>query len=75
MIIPAPWEREEGIVGCTIDLGKRTGEGLCSNSVVYRVLTLVTLHPFLPSSLPLLGSFGMDEWLGLGVFLPWAYCG
>jgi len=66
MAIPAPWRREEGIASCTIDLEKRGGEGLRSNSVVYRVFTTsVTMRPFLP----LLGPFGMDEWLG-GVVSP-----
>jgi len=65
MAIPAPWRREEGIASCTIDLEKRAGEGLRSNSVVYRVFTTsVTMRPFLP----VLGPFGMDEWLGGSCF-------
>jgi hypothetical protein len=47
MAIPAPWRREEGVSGCTIHLEKRAGEGLRSNSVVYRVFTSVTMRPFL----------------------------
>lgn len=68
MAIPALWRREEGISGCTIDLEKRAGEGLRSNSVVYRVFTSVTMRPFFP----LLDPFGMDEVVG-GVFPLWAY--
>jgi len=57
-----------GDASCTIDLEKRTGEGLYSNFVVYRMLISVTLHP-LPSFLCLVLLEWVSGWgLGLGVF-------